>query len=91
VRNFILTYKAPFKMRLLLLKRIRQDRCFHDVFCFVFINPKIGKCLLLTIHVILVISVLIIAKVLKDQSIHCVLKEFISPLSSVSFSFIKTY
>lgn len=54
-------------------------------------NPKIGKCLFLTIHIILVISVIIIAKVifLKNQSMHCVLKESISPLSSVSFSFLK--
>lgn len=85
----MLTYKAPFKTRLLLLKRICQDRCFHDIFCFVYMNPKIGKCFLLTIYVILAISVLIITKVifLKNQNMHCVLKEPSSPLSSVSFSF----
>ena len=47
--------------------------------------PKIGKCLLLEIHFILVISVLLIAKVifLKKKGMHCFLKEFLFPLSSV--------
>lgn len=37
---------------------------FFVLFCFVFMNLKIGKCLFLAIHVILVISVLIIAEVI---------------------------
>ena len=51
--------------------------------CCCFKYPKIGY--LLEIHFILVISVLIIAQVifLKKNGMHCFLKEFIFPLSSV--------
>lgn len=63
---------------------LKKDMVITGVLQFFFITPKIGKHLLLAIHLILVISVLIMAKVifLKNQSMNCFLS-----LSSVLFSF----